>query len=311
MSVLCQVLLLSPLCQQPTLLCTSDSAGEETALELLSVLAQCSPRSSLLRCHLLLAVTTVLLCTECVSLRSAASHDLLQLLLRVVQDTSDLHGDVAARAFRAMACECLRELEACYPGLLWQRLELLNGLRQREPSQLHQAYAGLQVLALRNAVYRLTQDGHAGTDRLKALLGGSFSEQEWEPVSSKESVHTTAAAALSSVVLGPMGTVPRLQSGPDCKEFRSVLSSCLEESYLLSPLSQAALLHRLTEVVAMVPGVAPAVFRAQLLRLLGTSEVRFIGIVVWLNFWFQTGLLCHPDLNFNGWFMHFRHGSSF
>lgn len=269
------MLLLSPLCEQPTLLCTSDSAGEETALELLSVFAQCSPKSSPLRCQLLLAVTSVLLCTLCVSGNSPASHDLLDLLLQVAQDTTDLHGDFAARALRATACECLRELEACCPGLLSQRLELLNGLRQREPSQLHQAYTGLHVLALRNAVYRLTQDRDAGTEQLKALLGGSTSvaweaEQEWDPVNSKESVDS---AVLSSLVLGPMGTVPRLQTGPDCKEFRSVLSSCLEESYLLSPLSQAALLHRLTEVVAMVPGVAPAVFRAQLLRLLGTSEV--------------------------------------
>lgn len=277
-----QVLLLSPLCQQPTLLCTSDSAGEETALELVSVFAQCSPKSSPLRCHLLLAATSVLLCTLCVNSRSPASQDLLDLLLQVAQDTTDLHGDFAARALRATACECLRELEACCPGLLWQRLEMLNGLRQREPSQLHQAYTGLHVLVLRNAVYRLTQDSGAGTEQLKALLGGGTSvaweaEQEWDPVNSRESVD---AAALSSLVLGPMGTVPRLQTGPDCKEFRSVLSSCLEESYLLTPLSQAALLLRLTEVVAMVPGVAPAVFRAQLLRLLGTSEVRLTVIAV-------------------------------
>jgi hypothetical protein len=52
-----------------------------------------------------------------------------------------------------------------------------------------------------------------------------------------------------------------------------VLSSLLEESYLLTPLSQAALLHALTEVVAMVSGVSPAIFKAQLLRLLGTSKV--------------------------------------
>lgn len=270
-----QVLLLSPLCEHPTLLCTSDSAGEETTLELMSVFAQCSPKSTHFRCQLLLAVTSVLLCTFCVSSRSRASQDFLDLLLQIAQDTSDLHADFTARVLRATTCECLRELEACSPGLLSQRLELLNGLRQREPSQLHQAYTGLHVLALRNAIYQLTRDSNAGTERLKALLGGNESvaweaEQDWVPVDSEASADS---AILSSLILGPMGTVPRLQTGPDCKELRSVLSSCLEESYLLTPLSQAALLHRLTEVVAMVPGVAPAVFRAQLLRLLGTSEV--------------------------------------
>lgn len=276
------MLLLYPLCELPTLLCTSGSAGEETALELVSVFAQCSPKSGPLRSQLLLTATSVLVCTLCASARSPASCDLLDLLLQIAQDTGDLHGDLAARTLRSTACECLRELEACCPGLLSQRLELLNGLRQREPSQLHQAYTGLHVLALRNAVYRLTQAADGSTERLKALLGGSTAvawevEQDWEPAMSKEPAD---AAVLSSLVL-PMGTVPRLRTGPDCKEFRSVLSSCLEESYLLTPLSQAVLLHRLTEVVAMVPGVTPAVFRAQLLRLLGTSEVRLTAIAVW------------------------------
>ncbi|KAF3855788.1 hypothetical protein F7725_016511 [Dissostichus mawsoni] len=165
----------------------------------MSVFNQCPPKSVQFRCHLLLALTSVLVCTSCVNNRSRASQDFLDLLLQISQDSNDLHGDVA---LRATACDCLREMEACSPGLLCQRLELL---------------------------------------------------------------------VLSSLIRGPMGSVPTLQTGPDCKELRAVLSSLLEESYLLTPLSQAALLHRLTEVVAMVPGVSPAVFRAQLLRLLGTS----------------------------------------
>lgn len=272
MSCPSQVLLLSPLCEHPALLCNSDSVGEETALELMSVFAQCPPKSNQFRCQLLLALTSVLVCTFCVSSRSRASQDFLDLLLQIAQDTTDLHGDAAARALRASACDCLRELEACSPGLLSQRLELLNGLRQREASQLHQAYAGLHVLVLRNAVYQLTQDSDAGTEHLKALLGGNTSVA-WEAVQDLVPMNSKNSAVLTSLILGPMGTIPTLQTGPDCKELRSVLSSLLEESYLLTPLCQAALLHRLTEVVAMVPGVAPAVFRAQLLRLLGTSEV--------------------------------------
>lgn len=267
-----QVLLLSPLCEHPTLLCPSDSVGEETALELMSVFVQCPPKSVQFRCQLLLALTSVLVCTCCLDSRSRASQDFLDLLLQIAQDTSDLHSDGAVRSLRATACDCLRELEACSPGLLSQRLELLSGLRQREPSQLHQAYAGLHALVLRNAVYQLTQETDAGAEHLKALLGGNTSvaweaEQDLVPMNNKDS------AILSSLILGPMGTVPTLQTGPDCKELRSVLSSLLEESYLLTSVCQAALLHRLIEVVAMVPGVPPAVFRAQLLRLLGTSEV--------------------------------------
>ncbi|KAK5873093.1 hypothetical protein PBY51_013737 [Eleginops maclovinus] len=286
-----KVLLLSPLCESPSLLCLSDSVGEETALELMSVFNQCSPKALQFRCPLLLALTSVLVCTSCVNNRSRASQDFLDLLLQITQDTADLHGDGVA--LRATACDCLRELEACSPGLLSQRLELLGGLRQREMSRLHQAYAGLHTLVLRNAVYQLTQETGAGAEHLKALLGGDTSvawEAELDLMNNKDD-----SAILSSLILGPMGTVPTLQTGPDCKELRSVLSSLLEESYLLTPLSQAALLHRLTEVVAMVPGVSPAVFRAQLLRLLGTSEVCLLHSTLLMKSAFTDSLFSAED----------------
>lgn len=246
--------------------------GEETALELMSVFAQCPPKSVQFRCQLLVALTSVLVCTCCMSNHSRASLDFVDLLLQITQDTGDIHSDATLRSLRVTGCECLRELEACCPGLLSQRLELLSGLRQREPSQLHQSYALLHTLALRNAVYQLTQETNAGAEHLKALLGGNTSVA-WEAEQDTLLMDNKASAILASLVLGSMGAVPTLQTGADCKELRSVLSTLLEESYLLTPLCQAALLHRLTEVVAMVPGVAPSVFRAQLLRLLGTSEV--------------------------------------
>nr|CBN80620.1 Uncharacterized protein [Dicentrarchus labrax] len=287
-----KVLLLSPLCEHPTVLCPSRSVGEETALELMSVFAQCPPKSAQFRCHILLALTSVLVCTSCVSGRSRASQDFLDLLLQIAQDNSDLHGDGALRSVRATACDCLRELEACSPGLLSQRLELLSGLRQREASRLHQAYAGLHSLVLRNAVYQLTQETGAGAEHLKALLGGNTSVS-WEADSGQ--TNNKDSAILSSLILGPMGTVPTLQTGPDCKELRTVLSSLLEESYLLTPLCQAALLHRLTEVVAMVPGVPPAVFRAQLLRLLGTSEVCLLHATLLMKCAFTDSLFSVED----------------
>ncbi|KAF7648081.1 hypothetical protein LDENG_00162330 [Lucifuga dentata] len=264
-----KVLLLCPLCEYPALLCPSDSVGEETALELMSVFLHCPPKFMQFRCQLLLALTSVLLCSSCLSSYSSASQEFLDLLLQIVQDTSDLHAN-GSPSLRATACDCLRELEACCPGLLSQRLELLCGLWQRETSRLHQAFAGLHMLALRNAVYLLSHETSAGVDDLKALLGGNVA---WEAEQNSGPLSKKNPAVLSPLILGPMGTVPTLQTGQDCKELRSVLSSLLEESYLLTPLCQAAVLHRLTEVVAMVPGVPPAIFRAQLLRLFGTSEV--------------------------------------
>ncbi|XP_018523127.1 AP-5 complex subunit beta-1 [Lates calcarifer] len=288
-----KVLLSSPLCEYPTLLCPSDTVGEETALELMSVFAQCPPRYVQFRCHLLLDLTSVLVCTSCVSSCSRASQDFLDLLLQISQDTSDLHCDGALHSLRATACDCLWELEACSPGLLSQHIELFSGLRQQQSSRFHQAYAGLHTLVLRNAVYKLTQETGAGAGRLKALLGGNTSVA-WE-ADQESGLTNKKNSTIPSFILGPMGMVPTLQTGSDCKELRSVLSSLLEESYLLTPLCQAALLHRLTEVVAMVPGVPPAIFRAQLLRLLGTSKVCLLHSTLLMKCAFTDSLFSAED----------------
>lgn len=270
-----QVLLLSPLLEHPTLLCPSVFVGEETALELMSVFAQCSPKSLPLRCHLLLALTSVLLCSCCVSSHTSASQDFLDLLLQMAQDTNDAQAGAALHPLRTTACDCLRELEACLPGLLSQRLELLSSLRQQENSRLHQAYTGLHALALRNAVYLLTQQKEAGAGDLKAALGSNegFVWGEGADSAHPNSESHSDLALFSPLTLGTMGKVPSLQTGLDCKELRSLLSSLLEESYLLTSLSQAALLRQLVEVLAMVPAVSPTILRAQLLRLLGTCKV--------------------------------------
>ncbi|GLD61365.1 AP-5 complex subunit beta-1 [Lates japonicus] len=288
-----KVLLSSPLCEYPTLLCPSDAVGEETALELMSVFAQCPPRYVQFRCHLLLDLTSVLVCTSCVSSCSRASQDFLDLLLQISQDTSDLHCDGALHSLRATACDCLWELEACSPGLLSQHIELFSGLRQQQTSRFHQAYAGLHTLVLRNAVYKLTQETGAGAEKLKALLGGNTSVA-WE-ADQDSGLTNNKNSTIPSFILGPMGMVPTLQTGSDCKELRSVLSSLLEESYLLTPLCQAALLHRLTEVVAMVPGVPPAIFRAQLLRLLGTSKVCLLHSTLLMKCAFTDSLFSAED----------------
>ncbi|KAM4588846.1 AP-5 complex subunit beta-1 [Odontesthes bonariensis] len=292
-----KVLLLSPLCEYPSLLCPSDSVGEETALELVSVFAQCPPKSLQFRCQLLVAVACVLVCSSCASSRSRASLEFVDLLLQTAQDPGDIQGDGAQRALRATACDCLREMEACCPGLLSQRHELLGGLRQKETSRLHQAFAGLHTLVLRNAVYQLTQETGAGADDLKALLGGNASVS-WEADQDSGPVERNDSVPLSSLIRGPMGTVPTLHTGPDCKELRTVLSSLLEESYLLTPLCQAALLFRLTEVVAMVPAIPPAIFRAQLLRLLGTSEVCLLHTTLLMKSAFTDSLFSAEDEGF-------------
>ncbi|XP_077428506.1 AP-5 complex subunit beta-1 [Vanacampus margaritifer] len=264
-----KVYLLSPLCEQPVLLCPTVSVGEETVLELLSLFSHCPETCVQFRSCLLITLTSVLICTSCVSNKIPVCVEFLDLLLQIAQDTSDLHG--SSLLFRATACECLQELETCCPSLLSQRLEIIGGLWTKEMSRLHQPYARLHILVLKNCVYQLAMNPGSGDDYLKLLVGentivSSELDQEIGEID-KDS------AILSSLIMGHMGTVPILQTERDCKDLRSVLSTTLENSFLLTSLCQAAVLHRLMEVVAMVPVISPSIFRAQLLRILGTSEV--------------------------------------
>ncbi|XP_077385707.1 AP-5 complex subunit beta-1 [Festucalex cinctus] len=264
-----KVYLLSPLCEQPVLLCPTVSVGEETVLELLSLFTHCPETCVQFRSYLLITLTTVLISTSCVSNKIHVCVEFLDLLLEIVQHTSDPSG--GSLLFRATACECLQELETCCPGLLAQRLELIGGLWSKEMSRLHQPYARLHILVLKNCVYQLAVDPGSGDDYLKLLVGenaivASEADEEFGEIDNY-------SAILSSLITGHIGTVPILQTERDCKDLRSVLSTTLENSFLLTPLCQAAVLHRLMEVVAMVPVIPPSIFRAQLLRILGTSEV--------------------------------------
>ncbi|XP_077567864.1 AP-5 complex subunit beta-1 isoform X4 [Stigmatopora nigra] len=156
-----KVYLLSSLCDQPTLLCPTVRVAEDTVMELLSVFAHCSNTSVQFRSSLLITLTSVLICTCCVSSKTYIYMECLNLLIQILQDTSDLHHDNFL--LRATACECLQELEMCYPTLLSHILEFIGGLWAREISRLHQPYARLHIAVLKNCVYLLALDPGLGS----------------------------------------------------------------------------------------------------------------------------------------------------
>ncbi|KAF7693104.1 hypothetical protein HF521_008420 [Silurus meridionalis] len=123
-----KILLLSVFLEHPTVLCTTTSAGEQTAHELVSIL-NCTPQKS---------------------------------------DTNDNVGGPTHHAVRAGACECLREMETCQPGLLSQKLEALYYLKQQETTVLHQSYCMLYTEVLKNAIRFLTQEKDVDNAKLRA-----------------------------------------------------------------------------------------------------------------------------------------------
>lgn len=274
------------LSEHPTILCPTALAGEETAQELVSILSFTPQRSISLKCHLMLTITNVLICTLCLSNRTKVTEEYLNFLYMLIQDTNDNVGGLSLHSVRAIACECLREMETCHPGLLSQRLEALYHLKQQETTVLHQSYCMLYTEALKNAIRILSQQQDVNSAKLRSMLAGNEGFT-WKSVK-------IAKSALSINV----AQVPQLPTTLDFKELKSIMSLLLEESYLMTPPSQAILLRGLVEMVAMVPGISPAIFKSQLLRLFGTTEVELMHAMLFMKGTFTDSLFTAEDEHF-------------
>ncbi|KAG9260263.1 AP-5 complex subunit beta-1 [Astyanax mexicanus] len=282
-----KVLLLSALLEHPTVLCPTASAGEGTAQELISILALTPQKSISLKCHILLAVTNVLISTSCLASRKKVAEEYLDLLFKTIQDTNDNAGGLALHPIRSTACECLREMESCNPGLLSQKLEALYYLKQQENTVLHQSYSMLYTQSLKNAIRLLTQEKDVDNAKLKSTLTGN-----------EGFLWKTIESSMYTLPFSTMTQVPQLPSVLDCKELKSILSLLLEESYLMTPVSQASLLRGLVEIVAMVPAISPAIFKSQLLRLFGTAEVELMHATLLMKGTFTDSLFTAEDEHF-------------
>lgn len=219
--------------------------------------------------------------------QTKVAEDFLDFLFKTIQDTNDNNGGLALHSLRATACDCLREMEFCKPGLLSQKLEALYYLKQQETTVLHQSYCMLYTESLKNAIRLLTQAKDVDTAKLKSMLSGN----EGFPWKSSE-------LPLSVLPFSMMTQVPQLPSVLDCKELKSILSLILEESYLMTPISQAALLRELIETVAMVPAISPIIFKSQLLRLFGTAEVELMHVTLLMKGTFTDSLFTAEDEHF-------------
>ncbi|KAK1157282.1 hypothetical protein AOXY_G24905 [Acipenser oxyrinchus oxyrinchus] len=284
-----KVLMLGPLQEHPTILCPSPQVGEQTAAALLGIFSRTAhtPKSVNLKCHLMLSIATVLISTSFVKQGVKVAEGFLDLLFQTAQDTNDQKHGGMFRPLRAIACDCLREMETCCPGLLSHKLEALYSLKQQEMTPLHQAYTLLYGVALRNAVHCLTLQKDVMDGDLKKLLA-SNEGFAWK----------ATEKPLELVQLTTMSQIPVLPSNVETKELKSVVSLLLEECYLLTPVTQAALLRELTQVVSMVQSLSPAIFKSQLLRLFGTVEISLLHSTLQMKGTFTDSLFTAEDENF-------------
>ncbi|KAJ1144268.1 hypothetical protein NDU88_010569 [Pleurodeles waltl] len=269
----------------PTLLCPDQKTGEHVAEVLITIFAQLSDSSRLmtLKHHLLVSMETLLITTDNFSLSVKVSCDFVSLLMQIIADLNDKKLGAGQRPLRITACECLRELENCYPGFLSQRLELLYSMQQQEVTCAHQSYTLLYSVALKNAVQHLAQSKCASDGSLKKVLS-SKEDFSW---SSTESVGNMSVMGVEQFLLLP--------SNGETKELKSILALILEDSYLLTSVSQSQLLWQLIQIVAVVRTLSPIIFKSQLVRLFGTMDVSLFHSILQMKGFFTDSLFTAED----------------
>ncbi|XP_053308063.1 AP-5 complex subunit beta-1 [Spea bombifrons] len=283
-----KILMLNLFLEFPTFLCPDQSTGRGTAEILINILKPLSNsgKSVAFRCHLLLAVETVLITTDNFNPNCKAAQEFASILMHIISDINDKKQGAANRSLRTTACECLKELENCFPGFLSERLETLYFMQQQEVTCAHQSYTILYSVALKNALAVLAQREGPSNGALKTML---MSNKNFFWSSTENSLDLRPSSG---------GQLLLLPSNTETKELKSVLALLLEDSYLLTPVCQNNLFWQIIQIVAMVRTISPVIFKAQLVRLFGTMDMSLFHSILQMKAVFTDSLFTAEDENF-------------
>ncbi|XP_037696812.1 AP-5 complex subunit beta-1 [Choloepus didactylus] len=294
-----KVSLLTLTLEFPAQLWPDAPAAEAAASSLLDTLVLLPPRPSALRRPLLLAATTALAAGGALGPTSGASGRLLPLLLGLAsgRDLGRGFGPASEQhLLQATACECLRELESCKPGLLGGCLGLLRGLLRHEGPV--QPLSLLLALVLRNT---LEVQARAGAS-LQGLLvasnsptGDGHSPWDWTLAGEGDAHLQAQAPSWPAAEEGGRGLAALEPSPEETRELRAVVAQLLDASYLLTPVAQAQLLWLLGWALRGRRGQPPALFKPQLVRLLGTAQLALLHAVLALKAAFGEAMFTTQD----------------
>lgn len=295
-----KVSLLALSLEYPAQLWPDAPAAEAAASSLLDTLVLLPPRPSALRKPLLLAATTALVAGGALGPTSGASLRLLPLLLGLAsgRDLGRGFGPASEqRPLQATACECLRELESCQPGLLGGCLGLLRGLLGQEGAVGPvQPLSLLLALALRNT---LVIQARAGAGLQGLLVAGSSGTggSPWTWTLAEEGAAHLQPQAPSWLAAeeGECGLAALEPNPEEARELRAAVAQLLDTSYLLAPVAQAQLLWLLGWALRGLRGQLPVLFKTQLVRLLGTAQLTLLHAVLALKAAFGEALFTAQD----------------
>ncbi|XP_006149965.1 AP-5 complex subunit beta-1 [Tupaia chinensis] len=290
-----KVSLLALSLEYPAQLWPDAATAEAAATSLLDTLVLLPPRPSALRRPLLLAATTALAVGGALGPTSEASCRLLPLLLGLAmgRDLGRGFGPTSEqRPLQATACECLRELESCKPGLLGGSLGLLRSLLGQEGPV--QPLSLLLALALRNTLVLQSRAG-AGLQGLLMTKVFPTGSGPWDWTLTEDDTHLQPQIPSWPAAERECGAAALEPSLEEAKELRAAVAQLLDTSYLLTPVAQAQLLWLLGWALRGLRGQPPALFKPQLVRLLGTAQLTLLHAVLALKAAFGEALFTAQD----------------
>lgn len=285
--------------EYPAQLWPDAPAAEAAAASLVDTLVLLPPRPSALRRPLLLAATTALVTGGVLGPTSGASLRLLPLLLGLASGGDLGRGfgpSSEQRPLQATACECLRELESCKPGLLGGCLGLLRGLLGQEgPVAPVQPLSLLLALALRNTLV-IQARARASLRGLLTVRAPPPGGGPWNWTLAQEGdAHLQPQAPSWPAAEEECGLSTLEPSPEEARELRAAVAQLLDTSYLLTPVAQAQLLWLLGWALRGLRGQPPVLFKPQLVRLLGTAQLTLLHAVLALKAAFGEALFTAQD----------------
>ncbi|XP_035673182.1 AP-5 complex subunit beta-1-like [Branchiostoma floridae] len=281
-----KVQLLGLLQERCGVLLSTDTSVEQTVGSLTGIFQQADvDTAAFFKGQVLVAITTILIARDQLVEQPQLVGEFLNTLLDVVSKINSGPDQV----LRGVACECLREMEMSYPGLLMRKVGHLYVMSQTENTFVGQNYMMLFVTVLKNAMQSILQETEVTEKtQLSELLAGRV--EPFKPICLPEKVDSSTFPLLQMERESSADT-----KGLESKELKSVISVVVEHLPLLTSAGKAFVLRQLISCVDMSPDLSASTFKSQFLNHVATTDIGLLHTVLQLKSQFGADLLSDVD----------------
>ncbi|XP_019626260.1 PREDICTED: AP-5 complex subunit beta-1-like [Branchiostoma belcheri] len=247
-----KVQLLGLLKERCGVLLSTNTSVEQTVGSLTGIFQQANVDTAVFfKGQVLVAITTILITRDQLVEQPQLVEEFLNTLLDVVGRINSGPDQV----LRGVACECLREMEMSYPGLLMRKVGHLYAMCETENTFVGQSYMMLFVTVLRNAMQNILQETEVTEKtQLTELLAGRV--EPFKPICLPDKVDSNTFPLIQT----EREQTPSADTkGLESKELKSVISVVVEQLPLLTSAGKAFVLRQLISCVDMSPGLSASV----------------------------------------------------